>query len=113
MQRRFTLLIAGLVAGMLVSRGSASAAGLAGGSAEPRQRPVPAERGQGEGERAVRLVVTNKGAKAASSRARILARREGRARGQDGQRADPRAEAGSYAFFDDFNQASTGRIVAE
>lgn len=114
MQRGLTLLMAGLVAGMLVVAGIAAAA-----DATP-EIPLTLDKGQFQpSEVKVKantpfvLVVTNKGAKAAEFESKDL-RVEKVIPG--GKTVNVRIRAlkpGTYAFFDDFNQAAAGRIVAE
>jgi plastocyanin domain-containing protein len=114
MQRRFTLLIAGLVAGILVISGAASAAetppevalSLDNGQFQPSEVKVKANA-------PFVLVVTNKGAKAAEFESKDLRVEKVVPAGKTVNVRIRALKPGSYAFFDDFNKASTGRIVAE
>lgn len=114
MQRRFTLLIAGLVAGILVIAGAASAAdappevalSLDNGQFQPSEVKVKANT-------PFVLVVTNRGAKAAEFESKDLRVEKVVPAGKTVNVRVRALKPGSYAFFDDFNKAATGRIVAE
>jgi hypothetical protein len=114
MQRSRTLLITGLVAGMLVIAGAASAADA------PPEVPLSLDNGQFQpAEVKVKantpfvLVVTNKGAKAAEFESKDLRVEKVVPAGKTVNVRIRALKPGSYAFFDDFNKAATGRIVAE
>jgi hypothetical protein len=114
MQRSRTLLITGLVAGMLVIAGAASAADA------PPEVPLSLDNGQFQpAEVKVKantpfvLVVTNKGAKAAEFESKDLRVEKVVPAGKTVNVRIRALKPGSYAFFDDFNKAAIGRIVAE
>jgi uncharacterized protein (DUF2141 family) len=114
MPRRLTFLIAGLIATTLLIAGAARAA-----DATP-EIPLTLDKGQFQpGEVKVKantpfvLVVTNKGAKAAEFESKDLRVEKVIPAGKTVNVRIRALKPGSYAFFDDFNQAATGRIVAE
>ena len=114
MRRRLTLLIAGLVAGVVVAAGAALAADA------PPEIPVTIDKDQFQpSEIKVKantpfvLVVTNKNAKAAEFESKDLRVEKVVPAGKTVNVRIRALKPGSYAFFDDFNKAATGRIVAE
>ncbi len=114
MRRGMTLLVAGLVAGMLIAVGAASAADA------PPEIALSLDNGQFQpGELKVKantpfvLVVTNKGAKAAEFESKDLRVEKVVPAGKTVNVRIRALKPGTYAFFDDFNKAATGRIVAE
>ena len=114
MRRGMTLLVAGLVAGMLIVAGAASAADA------PPEIALSLDNGQFQpGELKVKantpfvLVVTNKGAKAAEFESKDLRVEKVVPAGKTVNVRIRALKPGTYAFFDDFNKAATGRIVAE
>ena len=114
MRRRLTLLIAGLVAGVLAVAGAASAADA------PPENPLTIDKDQFQpSEVMVKsntpfvLVVTNKGAKAAEFESKDLRVEKVVPAGKTVNVRIRALKPGAYAFFDDFNKAATGRIVAE
>jgi plastocyanin len=114
MRRRLTFLIAGLVAGLVAVAGAASAA-------DPRPEiAVAIEKDQFQpSEIKVKantpftLVVTNKNAKAAEFESKDLRVEKVVPAGKTVNVLIRALKPGSYAFFDDFNKAATGKIVAE
>ena len=114
MRTRLTLLIAGLLVGLVVVAGPASAA-------DPRPEiALTIEKDQFQpSEIKVKantpftLVVTNKNAKAAEFESKDLRVEKVVPAGKTVNVRIRALKPGSYAFFDDFNKAATGRIVAE
>lgn len=114
MQRALTLLIAGLVAGVVATAGVAVAA-------DPTPEiPLTIEKDQFQpSEVKVKantpfvLVVTNKSTKAAEFESKDLRVEKVVPAGKTVNVRIRALKPGSYAFFDDFNKAATGRIVAE
>jgi plastocyanin len=114
MRRRLTFLIAGLVAGLVAIAGAASAA-------DPRPEiAVTIEKDQFQpSEIKVKantpftLVVTNKNAKAAEFESKDLRVEKVVPAGKTVNVLIRALKPGTYAFFDDFNKAATGKIVAE
>ena len=114
MQRALALLIAGVVAGVLATVGVAVAA-----DATP-EIPLTIEKDQFQpSEVKVKantpfvLVVTNKGTKAAEFESKDLRVEKVVPAGKTVNVRIRALKPGGYAFFDDFNKAATGRIVAE
>jgi plastocyanin domain-containing protein len=114
MRRRLTLLLAGLVAGIVVVATTASAADA------PPEIPLTIDKGQFQpSEVKVKanspfvLVVTNKGAKAAEFESKDLRVEKVVPAGKTVNVRIRALKPGTYAFFDDFNKAASGRIVAE
>jgi plastocyanin domain-containing protein len=114
MRRRLTLLLAGLVAGIVVVATTASAADA------PPEVPLTIDKGQFQpSEVKVKanspfvLVVTNKGAKAAEFESKDLRVEKVVPAGKTVNVRIRALKPGTYAFFDDFNKAASGRIVAE
>jgi len=114
MRRRVTLILAGLVAGILAVAGPASAA-----DALP-EIPLTIDKDQFQpSEVKVKantpfvLVVTNKGAKAAEFESKDLRVEKVVPAGKTVNVRIRALKPGTYAFFDDFNKAASGRIVAE
>jgi len=114
MQRALTHLIAGLVATVVVAAGAAVAADA------PPEIPLKLEKDQFQpSEVKVKantpfvLVVTNKGTKAAEFESKDLRVEKVVPAGKTVNVRIRALKPGSYAFFDDFNKAATGRIVAE
>jgi hypothetical protein len=114
MRARLTLLIAGLLVGLVVVAGPASAA-------DPRPEiALTIEKDQFQpSEIKVKantpftLVVTNKNAKAAEFESKDLRVEKVVPAGKTINVLIRALKPGTYAFFDDFNKAATGRIVAE
>ena len=114
MSGRLALLIVGLVAGFVAVAGAASAA-------DPRPEiAVTIEKDQFQpSEVKVKantpftLVVTNKTAKAAEFESKDLRVEKVVPAGKTVNVLIRALKPGTYAFFDDFNKAATGRIVAE
>ena len=114
MRRRLTLLLAGLVASFVVVATTASAADA------PPEIPLTIDKGQFQpSEVKVKantpfvLVVTNKGAKAAEFESKDLRVEKVVPAGKTVNVRIRALKPGTYAFFDDFNKAASGRIVAE
>jgi plastocyanin domain-containing protein len=114
MRRRLTLLLAGLVVGIVVVATTASAADA------PPEIPLTIDKGQFQpSEVKVKantpfvLVVTNKGAKAAEFESKDLRVEKVVPAGKTVNVRIRALKPGTYAFFDDFNKAASGRIVAE
>jgi len=114
MRRRLTLLIAGLVAGLVVVAGAASAADA------PPEIALAIDKDQFQpSEIKVKantpfvLVVTNKNPKAAEFESKDLRVEKVVPAGKTVNVRIRALKPGTYAFFDDFNKAATGRIVAE
>jgi plastocyanin domain-containing protein len=114
MRRRLTLLIAGLVAGLVVVAGTASAADA------PPEVALTLDKDQFQpSEIKVKantpfvLVVTNKNAKAAEFESKDLRVEKVVPAGKTVNVRIRALKPGTYAFFDDFNKSATGRIVAE
>src|SRR5436309_16045383 len=114
MRRRLTLLIAGLVAGILVVSGAASAADA------PPENPLTIDKDQFQpSEVMVKsntpfvLVVTNKGAKAAEFESKDLRVEKVVPAGKTVNVRIRALKPGTYAFFDDFHKQATGRLVGE
>lgn len=114
MRRRLTLLLAGLVAGIVVVATTASAADA------PPEIPLTIDKGQFQpSEVKVKantpfvLVVTNKGVKAAEFESKDLRVEKVVPAGKTVNVRIRALKPGTYAFFDDFNKAASGRIVAE
>jgi plastocyanin len=114
MRTRLTLLIAGLLVGLVAVAGPASAA-------DPRPEiALTIEKDQFQpSEIKVKantpftLVVTNKNAKAAEFESKDLRVEKVVPAGKTINVLIRALKPGTYAFFDDFNKAATGRIVAE
>ena len=114
MPGRLALLVVGLVAGIVAAAGAAS-------DADPRPEiPVTIDRDQFQpSEIKVKantpftLVVTNKNAKAAEFECKDLRIEKVVPAGKTVNVLIRALKPGTYAFFDDFNKAATGRIVAE
>jgi hypothetical protein len=114
MRRRLTLPIAGLLVSLVVVAGAAWAA-------DPRPEiPLAIEKDQFQpSEVKVKantpftLVVTNKNAKAAEFESKDLRVEKVVPAGKTVNVLIRALKPGTYAFFDDFNKAATGRIVAE
>lgn len=114
MRRGMTFLVAGLVVAMLIAAGAASAAdappeialNLDNGQFQPSELKVKANT-------PFVLVVTNKGAKAAEFESKDLRVEKVVPAGKTVNVRIRALKPGTYAFFDDFNKAATGRIVAE
>ena len=114
MRTRLTLLIAGLLVGLVVVAGPASAA-------DPRPEiALTIEKDQFQpSEIKVKantpftLVVTNKNAKAAEFESKDLRVEKVVPAGKTINVLIRALKPGTYAFFDDFNKTATGRIVAE
>ena len=114
MRRRLTLLIAGLVMGVVAVAGAASAADprpevaltIDKDQFQPSEIKVKANT-------PFTLVVTNKNAKAAEFESKDLRIEKVVPAGKTVNVLIRALKPGSYAFFDDFNKAATGRIVAE
>jgi len=114
MRRAFTVLIAGLVAGLVAVAGAASAADprpeialtIDKDQFQPREIKVKANT-------PFTLVVTNKNAKAAEFESKDLRVEKVVPAGKTVNVLIRALKPGTYAFFDDFNKAATGRIVAE
>ena len=114
MRRRLTLLIAGLVAGVVVAAGAALAADA------PPEIAVTIDKDQFQpSEIKVKpntpfvLVVTNKNAKAAEFESKDLRVEKVVPAGKTVNVRIRALKPGTYPFFDDFNKAAAGRIVAE
>ena len=114
MQRALTLLIAGLVAGVVATAGVAVAADTT------PEIPLTIEKDQFQpSEVKVKantpfvLVVTNKSTKAAEFESKDLRVEKVVPAGKTVNVRIRALKPGTYAFFDDFNKAATGRIVAE
>ena len=114
MRRALTVLIAGLVVGVVVVAGPASAA-------DPRPEIAltidkdqfrPSEI-KVKANTPFTLVVTNKNAKAAEFESKDLRVEKVVPAGKTVNVRIRALKPGTYAFFDDFNQQTTGRIVAE
>ena len=114
MRRAFTVLIAGLVVGVLAVAGAASAADprpeialtIDKDQFQPTEIKVKANT-------PFTLVVTNKNAKAAEFESKDLRVEKVVPAGKTVNVLIRALTPGTYAFFDDFNKAATGRIVAE
>jgi plastocyanin len=114
MRRRLTLLIAGLVMGVVAVAGAAWAADprpevaltIDKDQFQPSEIKVKANT-------PFTLVVTNKNAKAAEFESKDLRVEKVVPAGKTVNVRIRALKPGSYAFFDDFNKATTGRIVAE
>ena len=114
MRRRLTLLIAGLVMGVVAVAGAASAADprpevaltIDKDQFQPSEIKVKANT-------PFTLVVTNKNAKAAEFESKDLRIEKVVPAGKTVNVRIRALKPGTYAFFDDFNKAATGRIVAE
>jgi plastocyanin domain-containing protein len=114
MRRRLTLLIAGLVMGLVAVAGAASAADA------PPEIALTIDKDQFQpSEIKVKantpfvLVVTNKNPKAAEFESKDLRVEKVVPAGKTVNVRIRALKPGTYAFFDDFNKAATGRIVAE
>src|SRR6266550_2063026 len=113
MRRRLTLLLAGLAAGIVVVATTASAAdahpeitlSIDKDQFQPSEVKVKANT-------PFVLVVTNKGAKAAEFESKDLRVEKVVPAGKTVNVRIRALKPGAYAFFDDFNKAATGRIVA-
>ena len=113
MHGRVTLLIAGLALGL-------SIAGIAAAADTPPEIPLTLDKNQFQpSEVKVKantpfvLVITNKGAKAAEFESKDLRVEKVVPAGKTVNVRIRALKPGTYAFFDDFNQQATGRIVAE
>ena len=114
MRGRLTLLIVGLLAGLVAAAGAATAA-------DPRPEiALTIEKDQFQpSEIKVKanipftLVVTNKNAKAAEFESKDLRIEKVVPAGKTINVLVRALKPGTYAFFDDFNKAAAGRIVAE
>src|SRR6266516_1159455 len=113
MRSRILLLVAGVVASLLVVAGAASAADA------PPEIPLTIDKDQFQpSEVKVKantpfvLVVTNKGAKAAEFESKDLRVEKVVPAGKTVNVRIRALKPGAYAFFDDFNKAATGRVVA-
>jgi len=114
MRRRLTLLIAGLVMGVVAVAGAASAADprpevaltIDKDQFQPSEIKVKANT-------PFTLVVTNKNAKAAEFESKDLRIEKVVPAGKTVNVLIRALKPGTYAFFDDFNKAASGRIVAE
>ncbi len=114
MRSALTLLIAGVVAGTIAVAGAAVAADA------PPEIPLTLDKGQFQpSEVKVKantpfvLVVTNKGTKAAEFESKDLRVEKVVPAGKTVNVRIRALKPGTYAFFDDFNKAATGRVVAE
>jgi len=114
MPRRLTLLMAGLTLGLL------STAGIVAAADPPPEIPLTLDKDQFQpSELKVKantpfvLVVTNKGAKAAEFESKDLRIEKVVPAGKTVNVRIRALKPGTYAFFNDFNKAATGRIVAE
>ncbi len=114
MRSALTLLIAGVVAGTIAVAGVAVAADA------PPEIPLTIDKGQFQpSEVKVKantpfvLVVTNNGTKAAEFESKDLRVEKVVPAGKTVNVRIRALKPGTYAFFDDFNKAATGRIVAE
>ena len=114
MPRRLTLLMAGLALGLL------STAGIVAAAVPPPEIPLTLDKDQFQpSEVKVKantpfvLVVTNKGAKAAEFESKDLRIEKVVPAGKTVNVRIRALKPGTYAFFNDFNKAATGRIVAE
>ncbi len=114
MPRRLTLLMAGLTLGLL------STAGIVAAADPPPEIPLTLDKDQFQpSEVKVKantpfvLVVTNKGAKAAEFESKDLRIEKVVPAGKTVNVRIRALKPGTYAFFNDFNKAATGRIVAE
>jgi plastocyanin len=114
MRRRLTLLIAGLVMGVVAVAGAAWAADprpevaltIDKDQFQPSEIKVKANT-------PFTLVVTNKNAKAAEFESKDLRIEKVVPAGKTVNVLIRALKPGTYAFFDDFNKAASGRIVAE
>jgi len=114
MRRAFTVLIAGLIVGVVAVAGAASAADprpeialtIDKDQFQPSEIKVKANT-------PFTLVVTNKNAKAAEFESKDLRVEKVVPAGKTVSVLIRALKPGTYAFFDDFNKAATGRIVAE
>jgi plastocyanin len=114
MRRRLTLLIAGLVMGVVAVAGAAWAADprpevaltIDKDQFQPSEIKVKANT-------PFTLVVTNKNAKAAEFESKDLRVEKVVPAGKTVNVLIRALKPGTYAFFDDFNKAASGRIVAE
>jgi plastocyanin len=114
MRRRLTLLIAGLVMAVVAVAGAASAADprpevaltIDKDQFQPSEIKVKANT-------PFTLVVTNKNAKAAEFESKDLRIEKVVPAGKTVNVLIRALKPGTYAFFDDFNKAASGRIVAE
>ncbi len=114
MRRRLTLLIADLVMGVVAVAGAASAADprpevaltIDKDQFQPSEIKVKANT-------PFTLVVTNKNAKAAEFESKDLRIEKVVPAGKTVNVLIRALKPGTYAFFDDFNKAASGRIVAE
>ena len=114
MRRRLAFLIAGLVAGMVAIAGAVSAADprpeialtIDKDQFQPSEIKVKANT-------PFTLVVTNKNAKAAEFESKDLRIEKVVPAGKTVNVLIRALKPGTYAFFDDFNKAANGRIVAE
>ena len=114
MQSTRTLLIVGLLAAVVAVAGTAVAADA------PPEIPLTIDKDQFQpSEVKVKantpfvLVVTNKNAKAAEFESKDLRVEKVVPAGKTVNVLIRALKPGTYAFFDDFNKAATGRIVAE
>jgi len=114
MHRRLALLAVGLALGLL------SIAGIAAAADAPPEIPLTLDKSQFQpSEVKVKantpfvLVITNKGAKAAEFESKDLRVEKVVPAGKTVNVRIRALKPGTYAFFDDFNQQATGRIVAE
>ncbi len=114
MQRALTLLMAGLLVGIAAVAGTAVAADA------PPEIALTIDKDQFQpSEVKIKantpfvLVVTNKGPKAAEFESKDLRVEKVVPSGKTVNVRIRALKPGSYAFFDDFNKAATGRIVAE
>ena len=114
MRRRFGLLIAGAVAAVLASSAIATAADA------PPEIPLTIDKNQFQPtEVKVKantpfvLVITNKGTKAAEFESKDLRVEKVVPAGKTVNVRIRALKPGAYAFIDDFNHQTTGRIVAE
>ena len=114
MRRRLTLLIAGLVAGVVVAAGAALAADappeIAGTIDKDQFQPSEIKV---KANTPFVLVVTNKNAKAAEFESKDLRVEKVVPAGKTVNVRIRALKPGTYPFFDDFNKAAAGRIVAE
>ena len=114
MRRCLTLLIAGVVAGLVAVAGVVSAADA------PPEFPLTIDKNQFQpNEVKVKantpfvLVITNKGAKAAEFESKELRVEKVVPAGKTVNVRIRALKPGTYPFVDDFNKQATGRIVAE
>ena len=112
MRRFFGLPIAGVLAAILLVAGAAAAADVQISVTIEKNQFQPTEV-KVKANTPFTLVITNKNPKAAEFESKDLRVEKVVPAGKTVNVRIRALKPGTYAFFDDFNQATTGRIVAE